>query len=406
MGRLALVRQKSSWVWLRRKEVLMANNTKVNTEEVKNWDAITIWLLVISALILVFSFLAPALFVGKAITPKLDFSETGPIGDTIGGIMNPFIALVGILLTFLAFYMQIKANQIQKQLFLDGLRAEKEKSEELEKKDAEYKLSLLVSDLESIEKDITNKAKRIKDFFENEKSKPFDANLLFRTASNNYTRILDLDRLSIYKGFKFFLSTDERWLKSFTRLYSTLDYLPQYFEQVYAIYDSHSKTKFEKKQIVMRDLRKLIDEGSEILTDYKTKFPPDEYLNKPASIAVNEAIRGYHEIVEESYDDQRNIVKETDFLKLKDEMLLPLINKILEQREKPETFERKLESIGQQAANIRTQIAMIEKESIWFSNNVEEQYNSLIVDKDESKSTYTVIKEIHEFISNGLTNED
>lgn len=42
------------------------------------------------------------LFVGKAITPEVDFSETGPIGDTIGGIMNPFIALVGILLTFLA----------------------------------------------------------------------------------------------------------------------------------------------------------------------------------------------------------------------------------------------------------------------------------------------------------------
>ena len=89
-------------------------------------------------------------------------------------------------------------------------------------------------------------------------------------------------------------------------------------------------------------------------------------------------------------------------MKLKDDMLLPLITKILEQREKPETFERKLESIGQQAANIRTQIAMIEKESIWFSNNVEEQYNMLMVDKGDDKSTKTVIKEIHDFISDGL----
>ena len=107
-------------------------DSKTNKPEgVKNWDTITIWLLVIAGLILVFSFFAPVLFVGKAITPGVDFSETGPIGDTIGGIMNPFIALVGILLTFLAFYMQIKANQIQKQLFLDGLKAEKIKEESL-----------------------------------------------------------------------------------------------------------------------------------------------------------------------------------------------------------------------------------------------------------------------------------
>lgn len=376
------------------------------TNDVKNWDGITIAILVFAFFLIIFSFFAPKLFVDKAATPELDFSETGQIGDTIGGIMNPFIALVGILLTFLAFYMQIKANQIQKQLFLDGLRAEKEKVEELEKKDAEYKLSLLVSDLESIQKDINEKAERIKDYFEAERDKPFDANLLFRTASNKYTRILDLDRLSIYKGFKLFLSTNEQWLKSFNRLYSSLDYLPQFFEQVYRIYDNHAKTKYEKKQTVTKDLRKLIDEGTELLTDYKTKFPPDEYLDQPASKAVNESIRDYYKILDESYDDHGNMIKETDFLKLKDEMLLPLINKILEQREKPETYDRKLESIGQQAANIRTQIAMIEKESIWFSNNVEEQYNTLIVDKDDFKSTNTVITEIHEFISTGLNNQN
>lgn len=378
--------------------------TKQNTqiEEVKNWDGVTKWILGVAIFFIVFSFLAPAIFVNKAIGPSVDFSKTGQVGDTIGGIMNPFIALVGILLTFLAFYMQIKANQIQKQLFLDGLKAQKDKEEELEKKDAEYKLSLLVSDLETIQKDIKEKAKRIKDFYEAEKSMPFDANLLFRTTMNRYTRILDLDRLSIYKGFKLFLSADKQWLKTFNRLYSSLDYLPQFFDQVYTIYDNHAKTKYDKKQDVIKNLRKLIDEGSELLTDYKTKFPPEEYLVQPASKAVNESIEDYYKILGESYDEQGKMVKETDFLKLKDEMLLPLINKILYQRENPETFDRNLESIGQQASNIRTQIAMIEKESIWFSGNVEEQYNSLMVDKGDFKSTNTVIKEIHDFISVGL----
>ncbi|WP_373060417.1 hypothetical protein [Zunongwangia sp. H14] len=66
--------------------------------------------------------------------PFLNFTETGQIGDTIGGILNPFIALAGVLLTFLAFYMQIKANQIQITQFNEGLKKEKEVRDFLETK--------------------------------------------------------------------------------------------------------------------------------------------------------------------------------------------------------------------------------------------------------------------------------
>lgn len=47
----------------------------------------------------------------------IDFKSTGPIGDTIGGIMGPFIAMVAAVLTFLAFWVQYKANQKQFQQF-------------------------------------------------------------------------------------------------------------------------------------------------------------------------------------------------------------------------------------------------------------------------------------------------
>ena len=40
----------------------------------------------------------------------LSFSETGQIGDTIGGIMGPFIAIAAAGLTFIAFWVQYKAN--------------------------------------------------------------------------------------------------------------------------------------------------------------------------------------------------------------------------------------------------------------------------------------------------------
>ena len=45
----------------------------------------------------------------------LDFSDTGEIGDTIGGIMGPFIAIAAAGLTFIAFWVQYKANIQQRQ---------------------------------------------------------------------------------------------------------------------------------------------------------------------------------------------------------------------------------------------------------------------------------------------------
>jgi hypothetical protein len=43
-----------------------------------------------------------------------DFSNTGEIGDTVGGIMGPYIAIVAAFLTFFAFWVQYKANEQQK----------------------------------------------------------------------------------------------------------------------------------------------------------------------------------------------------------------------------------------------------------------------------------------------------
>ncbi|WP_291858537.1 hypothetical protein [Marinilabilia sp.] len=43
----------------------------------------------------------------------LDFSSTGQIGDTIGGITAPFLSLVGSVLVFLSFRAQIEMNRVQ-----------------------------------------------------------------------------------------------------------------------------------------------------------------------------------------------------------------------------------------------------------------------------------------------------
>ena len=53
----------------------------------------------------------PALLTSGSV---IDFTETGQIGDTIGGIMGPIIAMIAAYLTFIAFWVQKQANELQR----------------------------------------------------------------------------------------------------------------------------------------------------------------------------------------------------------------------------------------------------------------------------------------------------
>lgn len=89
-----------------------------------------LWILIpLSIGLIIFAFFAPKLFVKEAVSQELNFTETGNIGDTIGGLMNPFIALAGVIVTFLAFYIQYKFNEFQITEFRKELKANKEKYE-------------------------------------------------------------------------------------------------------------------------------------------------------------------------------------------------------------------------------------------------------------------------------------
>lgn len=110
--------------------------------KIMNWikkNIITV-LVILSVICLIFSFLSPFLFTRNSVF-GVDFSETGQIGDTIGGLMNPFISVSAVLVTGLAFYAQYKANEVFKRQiefqkfenqFYEMLRLHKENVNEIE----------------------------------------------------------------------------------------------------------------------------------------------------------------------------------------------------------------------------------------------------------------------------------
>lgn len=115
---------------------LMSSKRKESKEDGKRLDEITIlnWksrgLIYLSLTCIIISFLAPFIITNTKISIPPDFIETGPVGDTIGGLMNPFIALAGVIVTGLAFYIQFKANQLQRALFN---RQQKDSEEQFQK---------------------------------------------------------------------------------------------------------------------------------------------------------------------------------------------------------------------------------------------------------------------------------
>lgn len=64
----------------------------------------------------------------------IDFSNTGQIGDTIGGITAPIVNLLGALLVFFALKAQVDANSLIQTQF------ESQNKEELKKKGLQYVL--------------------------------------------------------------------------------------------------------------------------------------------------------------------------------------------------------------------------------------------------------------------------
>ena len=101
-------------------------------------------LLIIGVVLLMF--LATFLFTRHAFSNLFDYSLTGQIGDTIGGIASPIIGLMGAVLVYLSFREQIEANTIQR----DALR------NEIKRSDATKDFQALLDIFKQIKEDYSN----------------------------------------------------------------------------------------------------------------------------------------------------------------------------------------------------------------------------------------------------------
>lgn len=82
-------------------------NSKLESDIIKQSTKLSLYFIIVSIigfLILMLPFLSEG----------FNINNYGIVGDTVGGILNPLIAIPATILTFLAFWVQFKANEQQK----------------------------------------------------------------------------------------------------------------------------------------------------------------------------------------------------------------------------------------------------------------------------------------------------
>lgn len=348
-----------------------------------DWTRLSVLCIIIAGILLLFSGIAPILFTNSS--SRLDFTETGQIGDTIGGIMNPFIAIGGVIMTFLAFYMQIRANKIQREQFQKTLN----RSSIDEKIDCFYKLNLLKLDIEQIQKDIESRVYNTKEFIQQEEENPFKMNLLKRALLKHYDRAMSVDRLSIYKGFKNFLCNDEEWMKKFSNLFNILDYLPEAFKKIYDIVDYHTKDIDGDKLSIRTELIKFEEECVKIINN-NTR----EGKNIQSNNLLVSTLQAYRKEVKES--TEANV--ETDFLNII--KILETLNKDIKAYYDEVGHYVELENLSHFASNILINMNHIRQKSNQTTSELRSFLNTII--GKEKDSINNKLKEIFDLINNSL----
>lgn len=348
-----------------------------------DWTKLSVLCIIIAGILLLFSSIAPILFTNSS--SRWDFSDTGQIGDTIGGIMNPFIAIGGVIMTFLAFYMQIRANKLQREQFQKTLN----KNNIDEKIDCFYKLNLLKLDIEHIEKDIESRVSSTKEFIQKEEVNPFRMNLLKRALLKHYDRTMSVDRLSIYKGFKIFLSHDEEWIRKFSNLYNILDYLPEAFKKIYDIVDYHTKDISEDKLIIRNELIKFEEECVRVInrnTLEKNNIQSNKFLVS--------ALQTYRKQIKSTAEANM----ETDFLNIIN--ILETFNRNVKKYYEEVGYYAELENLSYIASNILIKMNYIRQKTNQTTSELKSFLNGIIGEKKDS--TNNKLKEVSELINSSL----
>lgn len=213
------------------------------------YDKTTIVCICLAIACTLFAFVAPYLFTQESSCESLNFTiaNKSAIGDTIGGLMSPFIGISGLILTFLAFYMQFQANKIQ--------REEIDRSVKLHKKEEinTYlkNIQLINFDIKNFIADIEQRCQIIDEYCERLKQCPYAESALKKMPTLSIMRYRNIDRNVLVNAMSYYIKDEDIFSLVFN-LYACLDFYSEGVIELYSsVYTEQIKNIHNKKNEVV-----------------------------------------------------------------------------------------------------------------------------------------------------------
>ncbi|MCP9769753.1 hypothetical protein EGI22_17755 [Lacihabitans sp. LS3-19] len=282
-------------------------------QEGPNPKKLIVWIIIV----LIFSLLSPILF--TQFTSFIDFSKAANIGDSIA-IMNPFITIISVILTFFAFKIQFDANIKQLQIFNTQL-----KNNEIIKKNKNFELQsenldMLIFDLNEFIDDTNIKIKLINEFTKYNELEIFIFKPISRTSLFKLKNIFQNDRKLVYQYLKNLYKEENdnlEWIKNYSKLYATIGSIPDYFNDIYnrsdlfaekiniffKYFQNESRALYQNASIQFNNRNEMQNsiELKTVLNDFLSKYK--KIVEKPSSLKNNNDIFLIHEIFSNLFID-------------------------------------------------------------------------------------------------------
>lgn len=207
---------------------------------------------------------APIIFTRTKLFECLDFSNTGQVGDTIGGTMTPIVSLAAVILTYLAFRKQVEANKIQTEQFNETLK-QKEKDDE---KQLWNSLELISLDVDFAIQDMEERIKYFNDYLGNHSNKTYGG-ILRVNPTASLIRYRTIDRNLLFNAYKSFVNHEDK-KELFRKTYSLLDHYSEKNKEFLSIYDTYINQSNQLNDKIAKELNNFMDMANSTTIDQDT----------------------------------------------------------------------------------------------------------------------------------------
>lgn len=298
---------------------------------------------------------------------NIDFENKNKIvsayGTLIGGILA-FLSILFVLFGLLEQRLQIineKAEKIEesKQKLLDQLK-------------------LLSSYFKSSIDHIISQGNTFFEYSQKEQVSPSEMNTMTFNTNKNFTRIIDMNPLSIYKAIRINFQTDENWEKMFLNIYSIFDFYSDGLRELKEKYESQIDFKVKEQRKISFEIRTLLNQCSSLKDKYKIKYPK-EYMSYAWVKLVNDFSSSYYEYLKNC--KQNNETSNLRFIS--DNYLSPFLTEAMKLRDDPGYEKPICRKTVMLASNIIKDISEIEFNCVHYAKNIEKQFNEYFSEENK-----------------------